>query len=98
MQQVQRANSIAQSAWHCCWQYASKSGVRAWSLGVPASGDVRLGSKVWLDQVLCQVVGNVEGALGVRILREGQALHEVLWPTPVLVIYKLSLQLNIQFR
>lgn len=87
---LQRANSMAQSAWYCCWQHTSRSRVRAWNWGVPASGDVRLGAKVWLDQVLCKVVGNVEGALGVRILREGQALHEVLCPTPVIIIQTVS--------
>lgn len=55
-------------------------------MGVPASGNVRLWTQVWLDEVLSQVVGNVEGALGVCILREGQTLHEILCPTPTAAI------------
>lgn len=47
----------------------------------PAGGNVGLGAQVGLDQIHIQVVGHIEGALRVRILRERQALHEVLHPT-----------------
>lgn len=44
----------------------------------PASGNVGLGSQIWLDEVGSQVAGYIEVAIRVAVLWERQASQEIL--------------------